>query len=49
MLILLTLIGIIFMPYCLKNKNLKESTRTTCFVVYAILLILYFIFGIWLG
>ena len=49
MLIILTFLGIVAMPYCLKNKNLKESTRTTCFVVYAVILILYLIFGLWLG
>lgn len=49
MLILLTFLGIVFLPYCLKNKNLKESTRTTCFVVYAVVVALYLIFGLWLG
>lgn len=33
-------------PYVVKNKNLKESTRTGYWVGVAVLLILYIVFGI---
>lgn len=48
MLVFLVFLGIILLPYLIKNKNLKDSTRTTCIVAYLIVFVLYLIFGVWL-